>query len=48
VRNLLAKGYRSAEGSWILESNVMPQNLAKRFKGQPGREYALFEKPLVA
>jgi hypothetical protein len=48
ARTLLAKGYHTMEASWIRESNVMPKNLAKRFKGQPGREFALFEKSLVA
>ena len=48
ARTLLAKGFRTVEGSWIRESNVMPKNLAKRFKGQPGRKFALFEKSLVA
>jgi site-specific recombinase XerD len=35
-----------AEGSWIFESNVPPQNLAKRFSAQPGREFLLMEKEL--
>jgi hypothetical protein len=46
MRNLFAKGYQTMEASWIRETNAPPKNLAKRFKGQPGREFALFEKIL--
>lgn len=45
ARNLSAKGYITVEASWIRDSNVRPQNmLTKRFSGQRGREFALFEK----
>ena len=47
LQNLRAKGYRSAEGSWIRRDNFLPRNLAKRFGGRPGREFALFEKALA-
>ena len=46
VRNLLAKGYQSLEASWIKADNHLPHNLALRFGGVPGREFALFEKKL--
>ncbi|MBN1368692.1 MAG: hypothetical protein JW954_00460 [Dehalococcoidaceae bacterium] len=44
--NLLRKGYRELEASWILSANLPPQNLAKRFRGTPGREFVLLEKKL--
>jgi ribosomal protein S18 acetylase RimI-like enzyme len=46
MRNLLRKGYQTAEASWILGSNMPPQNLAKRFNATPGREFILFGKNL--
>jgi hypothetical protein len=46
MRNLLEKEYQIAEGSWVLETNVPPQNLARRFNAQPGREFVLLEKTL--
>lgn len=46
MKNLLKKEYLTAEGSWVLGSNVLPQNLAKRFHAQPGREFALLRKTL--
>jgi hypothetical protein len=47
ARNLIAKGYRTMEASWIRESNIQPQNLlTRRFLGQRGRDFALFEKTL--
>ena len=46
MENLIRKGYQMAEGSWIFESNILPQNLAKRFNSQPGREFLLLEKKL--
>jgi len=45
-KNLIRKGYRELEASWILSDNLPPQNLAKRFKGTPGREFVLLEKQL--
>jgi GNAT superfamily N-acetyltransferase len=44
ARSLLQKGYQSLEASWIKAGNPLPQNLARRFGGIPGREFALFEK----
>ena len=44
MRNLLAKGYQTLEGSWVRDSNIAPQNLARRFKGRRGRVFAVFEK----
>ena len=46
IRELLKKGYRELEASWILSGNLPPRNLAKRFKGTPGREFVLLEKKL--
>ena len=46
MRSLLRKGYRTAEAAWILESNLLPQNLAKRFNGKLGREFVLLRKEL--
>jgi hypothetical protein len=46
MKNLLRKGYKTAEGSWILEGNLDPQNAAKRFHAAPGREYVLLQKNL--
>jgi ribosomal protein S18 acetylase RimI-like enzyme len=47
MKNLLRKGYRTAEASWILETNMASQNLVKRFNATPGREFVLFKKPLA-
>jgi GNAT superfamily N-acetyltransferase len=44
ARNLLARDYQTLEASWIRESNTPPQNLARRFFGKKGREFALLEK----
>lgn len=47
ARNLVAKGYKTMEASWIRDTNVAPQNLlTRRFLGRRGREFALFEKTL--
>jgi hypothetical protein len=46
MRNLLKKGYQSAEASWILQNNLDPQNLAKRFNAQLGRQFVLLHKNL--
>jgi hypothetical protein len=46
IKNLLKKGYRTAEASWILEGNVDPQNVARRFNAKPGREFVLLKKNL--
>jgi len=47
ARNLIAKGYQTLEASWIRDSNLPPQELARRLAGCRGREFALFEKDLV-
>jgi GNAT superfamily N-acetyltransferase len=47
INNLLDKGYQDLEGSWIRVDNAAPQNLAKRFKGRPGREFMLYGKQLA-
>jgi GNAT superfamily N-acetyltransferase len=44
MRNLLKKGYRTAEASWILGNNIPPHNLAKRFNASAGKEYVLLGK----
>jgi hypothetical protein len=47
VKNLLRRQkYVFAEASWIVEDNVSPRNLAKRFHAQPGREFVLLEKEI--
>jgi hypothetical protein len=47
ARNLMEKGYRTMEASWIRDSNIQPQNMVtRRFRGRRGREFALFEKML--
>jgi GNAT superfamily N-acetyltransferase len=46
ITNLLKKGYSSIEASWILDSNKLSQNLARRFNAVSGREFALLEKRL--
>lgn len=47
MKNLLQrKEYVFAEGSMVLSSNVPPQNLAKRFQAEPGREFVLLRKTL--
>ncbi len=42
VRRLLAKGYRTLEGSWVMEDNTRPQVLARALGGTPGRVFALY------
>jgi hypothetical protein len=44
ARNLISKGYNTLEASWIRDTNLPPQNLARRFLGKQGREFALLEK----
>ena len=44
MRNLLRTEYQMLEAGGILESNVVPQNLAKRFGARRGREFALLRK----
>ncbi|MFC2023460.1 hypothetical protein ACFLT5_01845 [Chloroflexota bacterium] len=47
MKNLVQREeYVFAEGSIVLRSNVPPQNLAKRFHAEPGREFALLAKML--
>jgi hypothetical protein len=46
MKNLLRKGYKTVEASWILEGNVEPQNMAKRFHATYGREFVLLGKKL--
>ncbi|HEX7363796.1 MAG TPA: GNAT family N-acetyltransferase [Dehalococcoidia bacterium] len=46
MKNLLRKGYRTAEASWILDTNVASHNLVKHFNATPGREFILFRKIL--
>lgn len=43
---LISKGYRTLEGSWVLEDNRRPQVLAKLLGAKPGREFALFSSRL--
>lgn len=44
ARRLLARDYRTLEGSWVLESNRRPQVLARRLGSRPGRTFALLAK----
>jgi len=46
MQNLLKKGYQTAEASWILERNIQPHNLVKRFNAASGKEYVLLGKKL--
>lgn len=46
MRNLLRKGYQTAEASWILESNIPPHNLVNRFRADFGKQYVLLGKKL--
>lgn len=47
VQNLLQKNYLSLEASWIKASNTLPKNLSLRFGGEPGREFALYQKDIA-
>ena len=42
AKTLIRKGYRTLEGSWVLENNRRPQVLAKQLGAKPGREFALY------
>jgi ribosomal protein S18 acetylase RimI-like enzyme len=45
MRNLLnMRQYRSAEASLILADNIAPQELARRFGAEPGREFVVYQK----
>ncbi len=44
VERLLAKGYQTLEGSWIMAGNTRPQVLARTLGGTPGRVFALLER----
>jgi GNAT superfamily N-acetyltransferase len=46
MRNLIIKGYQTAEASLVLDRNIPPHNLVKRFNATSGKEYALFRKKL--
>lgn len=46
MKNLLKKNYQYVEGSIIMKTNFPPQLLAKRFGGEPGREFVLMRKKL--
>lgn len=46
AETLINKGYRTLEGSWVLENNRRPQLLAKLLGARPGREFALFSTGL--
>lgn len=47
ARSLVSKGYNTLEASWIRAANLPPQNLARRFLGRQGREFALLEKVIA-
>ena len=44
--NLMNKGYEMLEASWVLEKNIPPLILAKKFLAKSGRVFALFWKIL--
>jgi hypothetical protein len=47
MKNIVRRGDISfCEGSIVLKSNLPPQNLAKRFRAKPGREFVLLDKAL--
>jgi ribosomal protein S18 acetylase RimI-like enzyme len=46
TKTLIAKGYETVEGSWVMRDNHRPQLLAKLLGARPGREFALFSSDL--
>ncbi|MGI2335076.1 MAG: hypothetical protein ACRKGH_00280 [Dehalogenimonas sp.] len=44
ARNLIKKDYQYLEASWILSGNIPPQNLARRFNANAGKEFVLLGK----
>jgi len=42
----LKRGYKRLEGSWILESNTMMNQIIERLGGTRYKTYRIYEKPL--
>jgi len=42
----LKRGYKRLEGSWILESNTMMNQIIERLGGMRYKTYRIYEKPL--
>lgn len=47
ARNLIKKDYQYLEASWILSGNNPPQNLARRFNANAGKEFVLLGKSFI-
>ena len=46
LERLLAKGYQTLDGSWVMEDNRRARSLAPLLGGEPGRVFALLAKEL--
>jgi hypothetical protein len=46
AREGLKRGYKRMEGSWILESNTMMNQIIERLGGKRYKTYRIYEKPL--
>jgi hypothetical protein len=46
AREALKRGYKRLEGSWILESNTMMNQIIERLGGKRYKTYRIYEKPL--
>jgi GNAT superfamily N-acetyltransferase len=46
AREGLKRGYKRMEGSWILESNTMMNQIIERLGGKKYKTYRVYEKPL--
>ncbi len=44
METLLDKGYITAEASWILNTNIPPQLICRKFNAKLGKKYTLFSK----
>ncbi len=46
LERLLAKGYQTLDGSWVMEDNRRARSLVPLLGGEPGREFALLATEL--
>jgi GNAT superfamily N-acetyltransferase len=46
AREALKRGYKSVEGSWILETNTAMNSIIERVGGERYKTYRVYEKPL--
>ncbi len=46
AREALKRGYKRLEGSWILETNTMMNQIIERLGGKRYKTYRIYEKPL--